>query len=674
MKIKFLPRIQFNTYSNYSKVPAEKAPDLPEAINSPAFGYYLPVNFKSLQLDKKFENVNDLHCPICGKKMLTDQKYQQIIEESRNVKNSQDFYNLLESYKDYIPQYYSKINKHVDSFLNREDDDKSIEALFGALFYISNSRYKTYLKRTAEDIAMFKNYGGVSKHDEKILDECITELNKPYLTQTVCKTKYSEYKSFLNEKWGQLESKDKWSVYNKAKEKIRDGALYAWLFRFNMRDANGELKENIVEEMTKAIFFPSLRKQSNIVPIWKGDATEDLNAILICDGCDNNNRYVFEAWKNHPERIQNILMYYEDVAKSINNKDTDLDYKFVLKQIDIIKLLSRDNILVDREYIRQLMKKNIFEDRHNRMDFEIAEFEGIPCACCGATTITHKQRSEIFSLIENAASQKEVFDIVEKYKKYLKPKYIEIIDSYKYIFKKYPNMSQDKIFEILRSGFKDKMDIAMLETIDEINSEALHMHLNEDDKKNLKRFCAKAKSDFMNMDYQSRFPYDEYVNMVLNTIGKMSSTNKYVLIDIAKEKVMNIYSLQNVLYIHPNILAKMSPLRGMVENMFKSVVITGDHMIPKNKNGWDVKSNIVGFCKTCNTKKSDMSLKDFYRYNPQLKVNFQKYLNKVVELIKSGQLKGYDDYPVRFAANVKNLTKGKNEIVLQFKPSPKRKK
>ena len=66
-------------------------------------------------------------------------------------------------------------------------------------------------------------------------------------------------------------------------------------------------------------------------------------------------------------------------------------------------------------------------------------------------------------------------------------------------------------------------------------------------------------------------------------------------------------------------------------------------------------------------KKTNMLLKDYYNFNPELRINMQKYLNKVVRLIKAGVLKGYEDYPAQFAENIRKLTsKNKKPIVLKY--------
>ena len=62
-------------------------------------------------------------------------------------------------------------------------------------------------------------------------------------------------------------------------------------------------------------------------------------------------------------------------------------------------------------------------------------------------------------------------------------------------------------------------------------------------------------------------------------------------------------------------------------------------------------------------------MKDYYAFHPEVRKNMQKYLNRVIELIKTGELKGYEDYPAMFANKIKWLTRqNKKPIILRFQP------
>lgn len=661
MKITFLPSIRF--FNAYHKQPQNKTEPDKNYSASPAGGlYYMPLSFHG-KVDEELMKAEGVHCPVCGIKMLSKEKYLNLIEESKKIEKPGEFFEFLNKNKEYIPDFYLKIIKHTAAMLEKPNV-QTMNDLFANLSRISKSRVKTYLKRTAEDFTTLKNYGQVSDDDRKKLEICIDEFMKPWLDKTVKVSKFSYYMELMQKNILTLETPRKNEIYTGARLKLKNAFLYSGIFK--QASKNGaESNGNITPEIVSRLFLPSLKRTGGLFSDLNNEKFKDENTILLCGGCEKNGKDVVKTLRRTPQAKNYINNYLMEISESIAGGDIDLPPAYPVSQAKSIRRLT--GIDVDIQGFLNVLKSKIFQEKRSDINFEVLNFEGVPCASCGITTLTHEQRIKLLTDIEHAKSDGELYSIAKNNKKYLRPEFLEILDEYKYIVSKFPNMSQSDILEILQKKMDVSMDIIILNTIDLIKKHTADWDLNRSDRKLISQYLNKTKNNFLNKERELWFPYREYNALIGETLMKMENPGKFELIDIARSEVREQHIKETILYIHPNILQKMSPLKGMLQNMFKLSVITADHIVPRDRNGGNDKENIAAFCKFCNQKKTNMLLKDYYNFNPELRINMQKYLNKVVRLIKAGVLKGYEDYPAQFAENIRKLTsKNKKPIVLKY--------
>lgn len=664
MKITFLPFSKLNIAPHTSacskdsiKIDSEKS--------MPVF-YYMPLNFKgAIKIEDELKKLDNAHCPVCGIKTLSEEKYSEIIEESKNIKTPDDFLNLLKKNKEYIPVFYSKILKHTEASI-KNPDVTSTDRLFQVLSKISKSRVKTYLKRASEDLTVIKQSGNFSKEDEEKLDICIQELSKPYRERMTQIPKFSHYLDVLFPNLLTMENTRKHDIYAAVRDKLKTAFLYSGLFMKNWNNGS-TLTDETASQIVSRIFAPSLKKTGKIIDKLNNLSFEYVNTILICDGCAKNSKNTLNTIKKNPNASLYAETYLKELSDGIAKGEINLPASYPFLQAKNIRRLA--NINIDMHPIQKTLKNKFFEERHNEIDFEVLNHENVPCASCGITTLTHNQKVDIMTKIKNAAYEEELFSIVDENKKYIRPEFAELLEEYKYIYSKFPGFSQKEIIEILKQKMDLSINLLMLETVINVSQKADMLDLNKSDQKLLSQYINKTKVFFINKEFEMWFPYNDYNSLVENTLLKMENEKKFDLINIARGNIREKHIIETILYVHPNILQKMSPLKGMLQNMFKASVITADHIIPRDKKGGNEKTNIAAFCKLCNRKKTDMLLKDFYAFHPEVRKNMQKYLNRVIELIKTGELKGYEDYPAMFANKIKWLTRqNKKPIILRFQP------
>ena len=666
MKIIFLPFIKYHNMQSLPLKHGDNSGKVPQNSTLPE-AFYLPPGFGRTKVENELLTLQGLHCPVCGVKTLSKEEYNKLVEQSRDIKNPEEYIDFLQKNKEYIPKVYSKIIKHAQVQVN-EHNVKTMDELFAALSRVSKSRVKTYLKRSAESFLYMAEHGDFSDSDREKLQQSAQELIKPYKNQSIIK-KYPYYSELINRSTLSMDSPRKRDISYSSRANIKEAFLYNMLFAY---DNSNTPCGNRTEQITAKIFQPVLAKTGKIFENLSNNYYEDVNNIFLCAGCEKSQNSVLGRIRKNPDSVLYLNRYFQELADLIADNAIALPASYALNQAKNIKKMTGCNI--DIHALNTVMKNKIFEERHNNLDFEILNFENVPCACCGITTMTHKQKMKLMDEILSAQDDEEVFKIIENNKKYLRPEFLEILDEYEYIYHKFPNFSQKDIIDILQKKMSMNMDIQLMTIVDVIKYKAGMLNLSENDKKLVSKFINKTKTSFINKEFEKWFPYKDYNILIDETLLKMDSEKKYNLANKARGEIRNKHILETILYVHPNILQKMSPLKGMVQNMFKYSVITADHVIPRDRRGGNERSNIAAFCKFCNQKKSDMLLKDFYRFNPEIKLNMQKYIDRVVELIKTGELKGYEDYPAKFANIIRWQTRFESPIILRFSGIEKKNK
>lgn len=86
--------------------------------------------------------------------------------------------------------------------------------------------------------------------------------------------------------------------------------------------------------------------------------------------------------------------------------------------------------------------------------------------------------------------------------------------------------------------------------------------------------------------------------------------------------------------------------KSIVKNFVEELQLTFEHVVLKSKNGEDNMQNGIYLCKKCNYERSNLPYPFFLRFHPEMKVNLQKQLNKIIAFIKYGNITNYEEYPI----------------------------
>ena len=102
----------------------------------------------------------------------------------------------------------------------------------------------------------------------------------------------------------------------------------------------------------------------------------------------------------------------------------------------------------------------------------------------------------------------------------------------------------------------------------------------------------------------------------------------------------------------------------IIEMFVREMQATYEHFKAKSMGGQDEQDNIIVLCKKCNNERSNLPYPFFLRFHPEMKINLQKQIDKIMTFIMHGRLKDYDNYPIGIRDNVKSNTD--NEIILNI--------
>lgn len=245
---------------------------------------------------------------------------------------------------------------------------------------------------------------------------------------------------------------------------------------------------------------------------------------------------------------------------------------------------------------------------------------------------------------------KEILDLMELYSiKYPKSTFAEIFQKPEVMdyHKNLSELAKQQIitqrtdcFKKLRSVFKfiPKKDLAVFQ---EVNTEVIK-NLNKGYKPDIK----KAVIEELYHEFFKAHPQSLKVKRKINSV--------------IKEFPYQSFSVDN--FISDCAEFQKSDL-DIVKYFVDNLQATFEHVHAKSKNGSDEVRNGIALCKKCNHERSDVPYRIFLRFHPEMKVNLQKQINKVITFIKNKKLINHDDYPM----DIKQTVWDETEHIIKLK-------
>lgn len=667
MSMKLHPILFGNHISkqNFSTSPLSKNPAVSAqrqlVSGMPAFS---PANFKgqeSAVFARDLRNLHGIHCPICGVEMLSLNDFQNTIREGESIKDPGEFASWIEGHSENLNKSFKKIPDSAQKAAQSSDvtDIDSMLDFMREDAYAASRKVLNSLQRRINEARETQVF---SDSDNVLLDESLMRLESLDVEKTHDLLK--DVKTILQDTIGNLENDSKWGLYMELKEPVKEAGFYQHLFFY---DKDKLPNINRQRQFLQKMFFLSSAVSQNIVTNFEEDRDLKANVILTCKCCNKpRGEQLFKHFKDEHDLKKNYVQYVDDVGARILDGELKGSSDYPIKLVRFVNKLSRGELNIDKyenETLRKVLNKR-FGDLHERVNFAPVAKRGIPCATCGKDTITHEERLEIFDEIKDAKNIRELMDILEDNWDLVRPGQKALVRYWALNLKHEPDISEAVLLKNLRNFSANQIKGQLRKSINIVKSSM--KNLNDSDRALVEVYLREAEKLCDSLPASRPFSYDVYSNLLKNTIYNVEDDgfrNRNVV--FLKEPIRRLFSTHMLLYPNDATIKKVgSTMKVITQNIMKGSVATIDYLVPISKNGWENKENAVVMCKNCNHEKTSYSLSHWHELHPELAQNMQKYIDRIVSLIKSGELKDMDKYPFVIASSVKTLTNGK--IVLHF--------
>jgi len=593
-------------------------------------------------------NTSRIHCPICGCGMLSESDYQKLIKKAEKVKSTEEFINLLQEYKDYVPKNMLDILKRLQKndiefhdFINQ----KAKFAYFKHRRTLENSNL--YLRELAQTLP----------EDKK------TELLKAIETTSAKDNQFYYRKKILPALINaNLPQEEYFTTIKRTILRLRRNDQYYGIFKIPERE-NMSVQE-LSKELVERIFTHSVVDISKISKLSSFENPN--NEILLCRRCKNKSSkktFLASTSLDKPNLKYNIANYLSDIGVYLGQKNLETNYQYTFNLCNFMRLISNGNINYDDNEIKKFLKLQNLASRHEEFTPIIQTEIDIPCADCGSTMLPHETRNKILKELDKASKLEDYVNILKKYDKYIGYYAKPISKKFLQLAERNPNITTDELVTKLQSH------------IDNITTSKIK---NELDKfRKIRNYVYKHGNL---QDYEKMDKFYKYMYRYLNSGGPIDFTygktveGVFAEVNLKDECPPQIYNFLTsfMKLCYSNGLCKISkederidnnPLKTIVFKIFASNIGTSDHFVAAIKGGGKTKDNLIGLCKTCNIIKGQKTVNAWFKNNPtNIKQNFLKQLQVIDVMSKYGLIEDYDDWAKNRAEDMFKLTLGKCDL------------
>ena len=612
--------------------------------NSDKFELSFAGTYTTFQIDKA-QNVSGIHCPACGVKMLSQEGYQNLINEAATITNPKDYIDFLEKNEKYIPKNTRQIindSKNIPFY-----EELSMEEYRNALYHISLEKKRAILHGVRDYLNNYADKLPEDKQDS--VKKAIADLHT--------KEPYNTYKEKVNKVIESL-NLDYNQTGQARKRALRDIILANNYFRtFHFNKEQNLTPEEVSKTLTQKLFYNS---QSRINTIDKYTDNKDLpnNKVLICTDCQNSqSKNVFWHNTDNSELKDYIKWYLGDISKLMGNGTIDLSEDYITTFCYMTDKISKHEINFDDKDIRSF--KNVASSAHTHETFSpIEQTEvDIPCAECGSIMLPHDKRKEIEQDMKKCSMPVEYAQVLKKYDKYIGSHARGFARIFINITNQYPDISQEdfvKLFEKRAAHYsKQSLKHAAQQYYDD---RQFYVENVEQERLNKYDLIAKKIRNFMHNkkyeDYQIQTLYKEcFDGIELHKEPVKGVFNFIRLFKVIAHRHLNMTSFNE-----ENFKQDKDPVYTILFNIFKFDVATADHLVPNSKGGAKSKDNLIGLCKICNRIKSGKDVDNWLKGNKRIEKNLARQMEIVDQMAKSGQIQGYDTWAKDISEQIYELT------------------
>ncbi len=631
---------------------------------------YKPINLEGIDTIAfigELKSLDNIHCPLCGTKMLSEREFQQAMKLADRVNTPEEFCNFLEKYSSCIPSDLKGIIKDSKLMFYKLHNPQ-IEQFIDSLGQVYAKKTALSAEKTNEILVNILTGYPLVPHDKKLLTDCLADINYCYKNKN--REALLKYINFsLKNTTGLLKTEHKEDIYKDLSQQLKKDCTMELLFtkKYNGLSDSDSAAKNVLRNLLHYA-KSDIHKVHNSKNAEKGSV---FNMILKCEHCSSEQKYLYDL--KDTQEINNYYKHIQELAIAALNGKLNSNKAYPIVLANFVRDTSHSKINPDDNDVLLKQLSTITGVTKNRdVNFEPAQHSGVPCYTCGQETITHEDRCKLFEKIKNTSSMYDIAQIFDDNKSIIRPKYQPLVDEFKELLLKLPTAAESDILNILRRNKYEQLKEELLNCASIAASRANINNYDEYNQSLINAYIEKCQNMFFYMDKDKKFDFKEYQTTLKDTIGALhdSSNNKYILTQKLIKKIKECYGLQAILFPDESVCEKVgSPIKVIAQDIFKNSVATVkdlDVKIPKSDFNTlsQQKGRKIIMCKSCKKAQKDKTLKFWYKLHPEMKQNLPKYLRKIEELNRNKEISGFEYYPYEILENIKKLTDGELDIPL----------
>ncbi len=615
--------------------------------------FYYPV-FGCSETDTKdfveeLSNLQDIHCPHCGVEMVSRQQRKELLNQVSQIDSSKALINFLRENKERLSKDLSPYLEYMESLYN-ENPSIGCDDLVNETKKYGSVRIISMLDNQVKYLSSYQKTNYVNYDDNRLVEifkQKIKDLEKNYSE----KFSFKNYKNALQDTIAKMENYNKWQIYTDLKQPILKECQTQTVFNFYKKEDDPSdsstylFLRNLLSDVTSRV--------DSINYDFSDSSKTKFNKILVCNKCFND-KNIKTKYINYKDEYayENYVKYLDDICNNVINGNIKTEPKYPLLFNGYIKKLTKGGINV--RHSESLAKlKDVFFEEAKKIDFKLVSLDNVPCASCGQYCLSHDKKMKLYDEITNAESMQELENIFDKNIVYVRSKFIPIVRDFKRNLKYCPQITDKEMIESLREISLKRIRNRLIKNRNIMSATLNKPYISDEDKVKIKEYIQGVNEIIDNIPNNDVFRFGEYGILLEKTIFQTNYRIKNKYYDFLRNNIKDLFVSHMLVTVSDALGSKYdSYTKIAVQNVFKMSVATKDHVVARNLDGEDDKSNFVVLCKDCNHNKTNYTLKYYNKMHPETKDNFIKYIMFVKDKIKSGEL---DKNYIKYIKDVSNL-------------------
>ncbi len=286
----------------------------------------------------------------------------------------------------------------------------------------------------------------------------------------------------------------------------------------------------------------------------------------------------------------------------------------------------------------------------------LKKLANVPDPFFGITLINSPQMTKILKDLESCSTIKKAVKYLKKYKPYMQETELAIFEKFEASAPTSPRM---QFQDLLKQWYNDaiiKLKLEEFRILDDIDKTS--QCLTPETELNIRAKTTACRTIILNNNPDNTFKRKDLLNS-LEEISIKPEENE--ILEEIKDKADYLPSSATS---ENAFIVKYSDRshEEIAKRLIRTSELTIDHILAKSKGGDNDISNFVPASVKANSLKGNSTLEKFLKRFPQIQINFQKYIDFIINIMNKNGLLNHPLYPYNIKKTVYNESNGKIKL------------